>query len=440
MDQSIEPLKPVEAPLPVTGAAVPRAGLRYSVVVVSHFVVDLYPMFIVGLVAALQGRLGLSETQAALIISLNGVISGLSQPLFAWIGDRLNTRLFGALGLAAAALAISAIGFAQNYWQLLALQILGMAGVGVFHPVTSALAGRLGRDTFHREGSRLSGRGMGLAIFFAAGVGAGGFFGPLIATRVNAQQVFDADGMKLLGFMAIPGVAAAIALWFATRRVPHRVSSSGSRADAVLSAVATEGQRWFAVGLLFVSNTLRFTVNLSLLYLFKRWAQTQLDGRVAVEAVADAVSNLHANVIAAGQVGMGISALLVGRYVAHGRERLAMIITGLATAPIVMLMPNLNGWWMLFASGVVAFGYFGVIPTSISLAQRLLPHATGLTGGILMGAGWAISALGPIGAERVVKAWGVEAAFYAVGGLMALSGVVSMFISRRLMKAAAALG
>src|SRR5690606_8371641 len=113
------------------------------------------------------------------------------------------------------------------------------------------------------------------------------------------------------------------------RRVPHRATSQSSRADTALASVASERQRWFAVGLLFLSNTLRFTVNLSLLYLFKRWAQLQTNEQALLDGAADSVSNLHANVIAAGQVGMGISALVIGRYVGHGRERLAMIVSGL---------------------------------------------------------------------------------------------------------------
>ncbi len=423
-----------------TFTVIDRAAARYWTVVVAHFVVDLYPMFFVALVATLQVRLALTEAQAALVISVNGIISGLSQPIFAWIGDKLNTRLFGALGLAIAAMAVSSIGFAQTYMQLLALQIIGMAGVGIFHPVSSALAGRLGRDTFHNVNSKRSARGVGLAIFFAAGVGAGGFFGPLIATRVSAQHVFDADGMKLLAFMAIPGLFAAGAMWMATRRVPHRTSASGSRADEILSAVATEGQRWFAVAVLFVGNTLRFTVNLGLLYLFKRWAELRVNPATNPEAMGDAVSNLHANVIAVGQVGMGLSALALGRWVGHGHERRAMILTGLLAAPIIMIMPGLGVPGMLVASGLVAFGYFGVIPTSLSLAQRLLPHATGMTGGILMGSGWAISALGPIMAERITKEAGLQAAFFTFGGMLAMAGVVSLLISPRLIRAAARLG
>lgn len=421
-----------------TFTPIDRAPVRYWTVVVAHFIVDLYPMFIVSLVATLQMRLALTETQAALVISINGVISGVSQPIFAWIGDKLNTRLFGALGLAVAAVAISSIGFAQTYTQLLLLQILGMAGVGVFHPVSSALAGRLGRDTFHRDGATRSARGVGLAVFFAAGVGAGGFLGPLIATRVSAQQIFDVDGMKLLGFMAVPGLLGAAAMWMATRRVPHRTSASGSRADEALSAVATESQRWFAVGVLFVSNTLRFTTNLGLLYLFKRWAELQVASSTANEAAS--VSNLHGNVIAVGQVGMGVSALILGRWVAHGHERRAMILSGILAAPLIVIMPGLGVPGMLLASGLVAFGYFGVIPTSLSLAQRLLPHATGMTGGILMGSGWAISALGPILAERVAQSAGLDVAFGVFGGLLATAGFVSLLLSPRLIRAAARLG
>jgi len=144
--------------------------------------------------------------------------------------------------------------------------------------------------------------------------------------------------------------------------------------------------------------------------------------------------------LSAAQIGMGVSALVVGHFVTHGRERRAMMLTAWLTAPVVMLMPGLGVWGMLIASTVAAFGYFGVIPTSLALAQRLLPHATGTTGSLLMGAGWAVSSIGPILAERVANAYGIETAFYVLGGLLALAGAVSMLISKRLIRAAAALG
>ncbi|RMH30029.1 MAG: MFS transporter [Planctomycetota bacterium] len=429
--------EPAPAPRPTvaTGARPTepdRARLRYWVVVASHFVVDLYPMFIISLVASLQHRLALSETQAAVIISINGVVSGLSQPIFGWLGDRLNTRLFGAAGLAVGALAISGIGWAQTYWQLLALQILGMAGVGVFHPVITAVAGRLAPGALTGRLGGRSARGMGLAIFFAAGVGAGGFVGPIVATRINAV---GPDGVRWLLAMAVPGLVAAGALWALTRRVPHRAGAAESRADGALAAVASERDRWLAVGLLFVSNTLRFTVNLGLFYLFKRLAEE----RLGAAGTAAGVASLHGDALAASQIGMGVSALLIGRRLAQGHERGAMIATGLLAAPVILLMPALSGWALLAAAFAAAFGFFGVIPTSISLAQRLLPHATGVTGAILMGGGWAISAAGPILAERVAGAWGLPAAFAVLAGLMASAGGAAALISRRLVRAASTL-
>jgi MFS transporter, FSR family, fosmidomycin resistance protein len=416
-------------------ASISRPRFRFGVLTLSHLVVDLYPMFIVSLVAVLQYRLTLTETQAASLIAINGVVSGLSQPLFAWIGDRFNTRMFGALGLAVGAMALSSIGFAQSYTQLVILQTIGMGGIGVFHPISSALAGRLGHDAFHNEGSKRSARSVGLAVFFAAGVAGGGFLGPLLATRINAQTLFSVDGLHLLSFMMIPGIVMAIILWMVTKSVPHRTNEMSYDADSALDAIASETVRWFAVALLFCSNTLRFTVNMGLYYLYKRWAEGQIPA--SVDDAANAVSKLHANTIAASALGMGISALIVSRLVSHGGERRAMVLTALLSAPIVMLMPILGSTGMILAAGLVAFGYFSIIPTSLSLAQRLLPHATGATGGILMGCGWAISGAGPLLAAWVVNRFDLTTAFIVFGLILALAGVVSAMLSKRLIRAAA---
>ncbi len=49
------------------------------------------------------------------------------------------------MGLAIGALCIGSIGLAQNFWQLIALQIVGVIGAGMYHPISTALAGREGR-------------------------------------------------------------------------------------------------------------------------------------------------------------------------------------------------------------------------------------------------------------------------------------------------------
>jgi hypothetical protein len=87
-------------------AAVRHPRYDYWVVVASHALVDVFPMFIVSLVIVLQDRLALTRGQETAVWVATPIFSGLIQPLMAWLGDRYNTRLAGPLGLAMGAVCI----------------------------------------------------------------------------------------------------------------------------------------------------------------------------------------------------------------------------------------------------------------------------------------------------------------------------------------------
>jgi len=406
--------------------APPRVAMRYWTLTASHTVVDLYPPFIFWRANALQAKLMLSETQAATLFALNPIVSGLAQPLFAWIGDRLDTRLFAPLGLALGALGISLIGFATNFQQLIALQFIGMAGVGIFHPISSALAGQLGAGTWKGGRAGRSGRSFGLSVFFAFGM-AGGVLGPLIATRINV-----AFGMGWLALMALPGLLAAAALWVATARVPHRNLSAMTRpAVRVRRPRAEQSARVRTVAILFIANSCRYFTNIGLFYLFKEWAKAR-------RADPDIASSVSGDLIAASQLGMAISAILIGRLIRPGAEKIPMVLSGLVAAPIIMLMPDLGRFGILAAASLAAVGYFGVIPASIALAQRMLPGWTGAVGALLMGCGWAVAAASPYVGEFLVNRISLHAGFYFIAGVMAFSGLLSLFLPSTLLQSTAA--
>ncbi len=405
--------------------AAPRVAARYWTLTVSHTVVDLYPTFIFSLANALQAKLTLTDTQAATLFALNPVVSGLAQPLFAWIGDRLDTRLFAPLGLALAAIGISMIGFASSFRELIALQFIGMAGVGVFHPIASALAGQLGAGTWKGGRAGRSGRSFGLSVFFAFGM-AGGVMGPLIATRLNM-----ALGMPWLALMALPGLLAATALWIATARVPHRnVSALSKPTQPVRRPRAEQVARVRTVAILFVANSCRYFSNIGLFYLFKEWAKAR-------RADPNVASSVAGDLISASQLGMAISAILIGRLIRPGGEKLPMVVSGLLAAPVIVLMPELGRFGMLAAASLAAVGYFGVIPASLALAQRMLPGWTGAVGALLMGCGWAVAAASPYVGERLLHLFGLSAGFYFIATLMAFSGLLSLFLPSTLLKATA---
>jgi len=112
----------------------------FCVISSSHGLVDVFPMFITSLMIVLQDRLAMTGWQETVVWVATPVFSGAFQPLFAWLGDRYDTRLAGPLGLAIAAVCIGSIGFAQSFWQLLALQAVGVIGVGMYHPAAAEVA------------------------------------------------------------------------------------------------------------------------------------------------------------------------------------------------------------------------------------------------------------------------------------------------------------
>ncbi|MCB9837772.1 MAG: MFS transporter [Phycisphaeraceae bacterium] len=446
-----EPTDPAGAGAPTPPAPLTHAARRYWAVFLSHITIDLFPIFLVSLGPALKARLLLSDEQYAVFFAISPIISGLSQPLLSWISDKYNTRILGPLGLIVAALSICSIGFAQEFWHLIALQVIGMTGVGVYHPVGSAVAGRLSRAAMSRFGSARRARGIGLSIFFTGGM-IGGFTGPFIASSINASPRL---GMPWLLLVAAPAVLVGWAMWIAIRRVPHRSGRPvvEDHPEAAAAGAADLRRRWRAVWLLLAINSCRFTANVGLYFLFTKWAMLQIVGggalRTLTQAEGDAASVLSSRLVSASTLGMTAAGLLAGWVIPAGREKKPFLWISLASAPFIALMPWVGWWPMLCCAFVAALGFFMPVPPAIGLAQRLLPHATGFTGSILMGCGWAISSLGPLGLGWLIARdhamWlrqalgmnGIELGFGAVSLLLVAAGVLSLLLPNELLEATA---
>ncbi|MFN9975454.1 MAG: MFS transporter, partial [Phycisphaerae bacterium] len=145
-----------------------RVRARLGAIAFSHGVVDFFSALVIPLLSVLEEQASMTPAQGAALIAAGSLSSGIIQPGVALVGDKRDTRSLGTIGLMVAALAIGLIGFADSFWKLLILQVLGAAGIGAFHPPAAAVMG-------HLSGRK---RSMGVSIFFAAGIlgGAGGAF------------------------------------------------------------------------------------------------------------------------------------------------------------------------------------------------------------------------------------------------------------------------
>jgi FSR family fosmidomycin resistance protein-like MFS transporter len=413
------------APAPISGAL----RLRLAAPILSHAAVDYFSFTIVPLMTVIKGRLDLSGQQGAAVIAVGSVCSGIIQPLVAWLTDRWDTRVLGTLGFLIAVLAMGSIGYVESYGALMLLQVLGAIGIGAFHPVAAAAVG-------HLSGRR---RSLGISWFYLAGMlgcMGGNIVTPLWVIHFGAGS--SVRGMQTLAWLIAPGIACVAMLAWAVHSIPHR-SDGAAAAHAALHA-GDRRARWAGIGLLYAGNVLRFIVDIAVITLVIRWSETiTLAGAGAAEfteSLRSQASTLNGPLQAAKQAGMGLAGLAAGWLLRSHHERLALIFVPLLGAAAIAAMPHVSGTTAALAiTALAGVGYGGMIPVTISLAQRLLPHRTGLASGLMMGGAWSIASIGAPIAQSLADTFGLPTAFAAIAAACALSGLLALGLSSRMLRA-----
>ena len=387
---------------------------RLWTVVAAHGVIDWLSAVVVPILTYLEGRVHMTPGQGAILIAVGSISSGVIQPIVALVSDRHDTRWAGTLGLLAAAGAMGSIGFAQDFQQLLLIQIVGTAGIGAFHPVGAAAAGQLG----------VGRRGTVISVFYAAGL-AGGVLGSFTMPRI--VHAFD---LSVLAWAIAPCVLYAGLLAWAIHGVPHRHARAHERHSAL--AAGERQRRWRDVSLLFAGNAMRFIVNMMLVQLIKRWCETRVLGehgageltaelRLESSAINGPIQGMMA-------LGMGLSGLALGRLapMRHAKGVLVGVpVVGVAAVSLFALSGSLATAWALAA--LMGLGYAAVMPLTITMAQRLLPHRTSLASALMMGGAWTLAASGPPAAQWMIgSGWSLEVCFLVAAGLLLGSSLLAL--------------
>lgn len=430
------PLEPATTDAPPPTSAIPGSrAARRNIAVGVHSVVDFFSFIGVSLMPLLAARIDLTSGQQALLLSLGTIASGAIQPLVAWLSDKYDTRVLGTMGMVVAVLCVSNLGFAETFWQLALLHGLGTAGIGAFHPPAAAATGALSTK-----------RAMGMSLFFIAGmVGgmAGNVFAPMYVDVVGGEGPEAASrGLRAMVWFIPVGLAFAGLLAWAIHSVPHR--SQAAHEDHRGLDANEQKRRWAAVWLLYACNVLRFSTNLGLVYLFIRLAERiTLAGANATEMTEELgvlASERNGPLQAAMQLGMGGFGLVLGAVLTARWEKPAMIVLPFFGAAVIAATPTVSGigsagYPLAIGMSVLAgVGFGSLIPVSMSIAQRMIPHRTSLASGLMLGGAWCLAFIGPISAERIEQAAGLDEAFYAISGLIGLAGVLAVFLPGALLR------
>lgn len=423
-----------------TTPTAPRPRLRAMTTIGVHCVIDAFSFVVVALLPLLVVTLSIPTQQKAVLLGIGSVASGVIQPVVAWFSDRFDTRILGTIGFVVAVLAITNVGLAGSFGQLAVLYAIGAMGVGAFHPPAAAAVGRLAGPKRSRY----------IALFFLAGMlggMAGNVFTPgIVEAAARTDNGIDPQrGLDFLRWFMIPGLICALLLHLSIRKVGHRGSNSGSSHETW--DIAEVRARWGAVLILYVSNILRFTVNMALVYLFSEWAQRQtLDAAGAVvmtDALGAQASGLNGRLQGAMQVGMGTGGLLLGFALSARHEKTVFWLIPTLGAVAIAAISFTDGLGMavplaMLGSALAGAGFGACVPVSMAVAQRMLPHRTSLASGLMLGGAWAFAFVGPLTAEWVQNGLagglGLDAAFYTTAAALFIAGLITLALPRDLMR------
>jgi len=110
----------------------------------SHFVLDLYQSFYIGLIPLLVSKFGLSLFQVSLLGATSIIANSLFSPAFGLLSDRYGLKKFMIGGMFVTSVFLSILGILPHYLAIILFLFIGNLGIASFHPPSAAMAGHYG--------------------------------------------------------------------------------------------------------------------------------------------------------------------------------------------------------------------------------------------------------------------------------------------------------
>ncbi|MER3417384.1 MAG: hypothetical protein C4297_14415 [Gemmataceae bacterium] len=344
-----------------------------------HFLVDSYGGLVAPLWPLLESAYGISAAGVTVLFGMWQIAASMSQPLFAWVGDRWNARSLLWLGPLATVVGLTLIGAVERVELLFCSIVLGGLGIGAFHPEVAV-----------RVAESAGPRAMRALSIFVFGGMLGVSAGPLISGWL--VEHYGRHSLVILLPIGLLLLGSAVTVYRVAMRnagmveVSERCAEGDGRAmpREVRAPVPASGERIRTLGravcLLGIATT-RVTpvvgIPLALAYTLHR----QGTGEAAI-------GQLQALFFFAGCVGT----LLCPALTRSGREWEGLFAVGLLAAGFMTLLALATGP-VLFVIGLLGAGLSmqGAMPLLIAYSQRVLPNGRRLAASLTLGASWGIA-------------------------------------------------
>jgi FSR family fosmidomycin resistance protein-like MFS transporter len=364
-----------------------------TTLMLGHFTVDMYVGVIPMLYPLLRNKFDLSLETVGYVSLAYGGAASLSQPLFGLLADRKGTRYIG-LALFWTAITFSMLGYVPSFAWLVVLAALSGLGSGLYHPL-----GALNARAVINE----SERNTAMSIYVTGGT-LGVASGPLVGALI-----LWALGLHGTIFMAIPGVLICMVMLrqgkAIAERVPRRIKGAVTASNPVPFAV---------LGVIVGMMMLRAWTISGVQTFLPTWYDEMGYGKFMQSAL---VTTLLLST-ALGTVGSGTLADRFGR-------KVPLLLSSALSVPTILLYAQFPGPWAFVTAALMGFLAASTLPLLLVIAQELMSGRAGLASGLIMGLGFAMSAIGMPITGRIGDHWGLQDAMR----FQAFIGLITFFLA-----------
>ena len=327
----------------------------------AHLFNDFYAGFLMPLLSYFQSHLHLTITQVSILPTVLAVFGSILQPLFGFLGDRFNKKLFVVSGVLCSALFLSCIGLAPNFTLLILMLVIGASGVAAFHPNAAATVARL---TQNKSSFTMS-------IFLMVGcIGLAG--APFIITSIATS-----GGFSKLWMLSLPGVILALIL-IKTLTIDHGNKSSTKLSDFKILFARKSRPLWIMFLIMFIRSLVITSFMSFMSILFTAKGLTMHRSGIAISTF-----------LICGSVGG-----LIGGYLADKISRKIIIAcSSIIACPLLLWFLKADGNFAMILLGLSGMVILAASAVNVLIVQRLCPDMAGSIAGISMGFVWGSAGL-----------------------------------------------
>ncbi|GAB4575632.1 MAG: MFS transporter [Anaerolineae bacterium] len=383
-----------------------------------HTVNDIFMSMGPVLLAFLSAQvLPITNTQIGAAVSAQQLTGALSQPLFGFLADRGGPRWQRVLGIGGVLWVIGllmlslALAMTGNFGLMVVPYALAALGSGAFHPVGTMHAAEVDRQ--HATGN--------LSYFFLLGQ-TGLALGPALAgilldaanpagspaVSVTPLYMLGLVALPVLGFMAIamPGRIAAH-----QAEATHHTDAQTEPRPASRTTLPIGGLALLAVVVLMRSLAQPGSVAfIPRLFQMKGWDPAE-----------------YGLITSSFWIASGLAGVLMGQLADRYDRRHVIMVSLLASAPALFLLPVTTSKPAAFLLAIAAGGLTGGSHSVIvALAQSLIPGKKGFASGLTLGFLFATGAVGSLLIGSAADQIGLNSAFQLVSGAVVIAGLLAL--------------